>query len=86
MKKVSFIGLLSLVLIANSCTDAEKGKYSNFGNKFKVELVSGGIVVRSWISTGKVSSESQSDGYYFIDSKTSKLVEISGDIIITNAD
>lgn len=61
-------------------------KNSNYGNSFKVEMYSGGKLVRSWESSGKVSSEDNSDGYYFKDFDTGKLVEISGDIVITNLD
>jgi hypothetical protein len=81
--------LLSSVLISSlmiSCTDAQRGKMLNYGNKFSVEMYSGGKLVRSWISSGKVKSEEGSDGYFFIDSQTGKLVEVSGDVVITNAD
>jgi hypothetical protein len=85
MKKVlitaAFIGLLF-----SSCTDATSAKLSGYGNKYKVEILSGGQVVRTYISTGKVQSEEKSDGYYFMDAATNKLVEISGDIIITQLD
>lgn len=42
-----------------------------------------GTVNHSWISTGKVSTEGGSDGYYFMDRETKQLVRISGNIIIT---
>ena len=42
-----------------------------------------GAVARSWISTGKVRSEQNSDGYYFMDKATGLLVEVTGSIIIT---
>lgn len=77
---VALFGALS------SCTDSSREKMFNYGNSFKVEMYSGGKLVRSWISTGKVSAESGSDGYYFKDKATGKLVEVSGDVVITNAD
>lgn len=42
-----------------------------------------GSVARTWISSGKVSSESNSDGYYFSDKKTGKLIEVTGRLVIT---
>lgn len=78
--------LVVLLVLLVSCTDAGKEKLFNYGNSFKVEMYSGGVLIRSWISTGRVKSETQSDGYYFKDSATGKLVEVSGDLVITNVD
>lgn len=79
--------LIILLVLFVSCTDAQRAKrLSNYGNSFKVEMYSGGVLVRSWTSTGKVATESQSDGYFFKDKATGKLVEVSGDVVITNVD
>jgi hypothetical protein len=84
MKKIFL--LLVIGISALSCTDAVKEKYlANYGNSFKVEMYSGGKLVREWTSTGKVSTEKESDGYFFKDKSTGKLVEVSGDVVITNA-
>lgn len=74
--------LLSLV----ACTDAEMAKKTGLGNSFKVEVFSGGKPIRTYVSTGKVRSESSSDGYYFTDVATGKLVKVSGDVVITQLD
>ena len=42
-----------------------------------------GSVARTWISSGKVSSEQNSDGYYFMEEGTDKLIEVTGRLIIT---
>ena len=83
MKKT--IAVLSLTLILFSgCTDAKWAKVGGLGDQFKIELVNcDGTITHSWTSTGKVSTESQSDGYYFIDYQTGKLIEVSGTVIIT---
>jgi hypothetical protein len=73
-------------LVLNACSDASKAKMYGYGNKFKVEVISCGKVFRTYVSTGKVLSEKDSDGYYFMDSKTGKLVEIAGEVIITQLD
>lgn len=84
MKKVSMLVSVFALVLLSSCTDADKGKMFNYGNEFTVEMYSGGKLVRSLVSSGKVKSESGSDGYYFSDKSTGKLVEVAGDIVITN--
>jgi len=86
MKKGSVLLVVIATLFMVSCTDSKREKLFNYGNEFKVEMYSGGQLVRSWISTGKVNSEQGSDGYYFKDKATGKLVEVAGDIVITNND
>lgn len=74
-----------ILLSVSGCTDAAREKVlNNWGKEFTVEMYSGGILVRTWTSSGKVASESGSDGYFFKDKATGKLVEVSGDIVITN--
>ena len=76
-------GIIGISLAFAACTDAQQAKIGGYGQTFKVEVISGGQVVRTYKSTGKVLSESSSDGYYFTDADTNKLVEISGDVIVT---
>ena len=65
------------------CTDAQRAKIGGYGSPHHVELYSGGQKVREWVSSGKVDSEQESDGYYFNDMSTGKLIEVSGDVVIT---
>lgn len=85
MKKLSIILIGFALITMASCTDSMVEKSFNYGNEFKVEMYSGGKLVRSWVSTGKVHTENGSDGYYFKDKSTGKLVEVAGDVVITNA-
>lgn len=74
----------SLIFLLSSCTDAEMSKMGGYGDEFKVELLNcDGTVARQWISSGKVASEKNSDGYYFSDKKTNALIEVTGVLIIT---
>ena len=77
--------LLSFILFfAFSCSDAKKAKREGRGSEFRIEMLNcDGAVARSWISTGNVRSEQNSDGYYFMDKATGLLVEVTGNIIIT---
>ena len=75
---------IAIVMGSTSCTDAQRSKIGGLGNEFKVEMINcDGTVARSWISSGKVSSESNSDGYYFKDKETGKLIEVTGRLVIT---
>jgi hypothetical protein len=77
---------LLMMLFAFGCSDAATSSWSALGCKHKVELYSGGQKVREWTSTGKVNNESESDGYYFCDVETKKLVRVSGTLVITQVE
>ena len=73
-----------IILSFYSCTDAKKAKLGGFGSKFQIEMLNcDGSVARTWISSGKVSSEQNSDGYYFMEENTNILIEVTGRLIIT---
>ena len=75
---------IAIVMGSTSCTDAQIVKLGGLGDKFKVEMINcDGTVARTWISSGKVLSEQNSDGYYFKDEKTGKLIEVTGKLVIT---
>lgn len=73
---------LFLMTALVGCTDAQMAKNTAYGTKFKVTLWSGGDAVKTWTSTGKVETESQSDGWYFTDDVNKKLVRVSGSVTI----
>lgn len=81
-KAIILTALLSASILP-SCTDAARSKIGGYGDEFKVEMYSGGQKVREWTSSGKVLSEQGSDGYYFNDKDSGKLIEVSGDVVIT---
>jgi hypothetical protein len=82
MKKI--LSLLVLILIFSSCTDARQAKLLGYGEDYKIEILSSatGQVIKTYHSSGKVSSEETSDGYYFMDQETGELTEIAGGIIV----
>lgn len=85
MKKLFLLVILIMTLI--SCRDSGTAQWSALGKDSKIELLNAdGSITHSWISSGKVATEDGSDGYYFMDDATGKLVRISGDVIITVAD
>ena len=86
MKKSNFyvvmlFTLLTIMASMVSCTDAEKSKLGGYGDTFTVKVLGPDTVI-TYHSTGKVISEKESDGYYFTNRETGKLVEVSGNIII----
>jgi len=82
MKKILVV-VVVVTTVLTSCTDATTSQLGAFGDKHKVEMYSGGELVRKWIATGKVKSSNSSDGYYFRDQVCDCNVEVSGDVIIT---
>lgn len=84
MKNLKLIIVLVGLISIFSCTDAERSKLGGYGDEFKIEMLNcDGTVARTWISSGKVKSEEASDGYFFKDKKTGKLIEVTGRLIIT---
>ena len=72
---ISFCGL--------SCTDAERAKYGSLGSEHSVKCYSGSKLIYEGISSGKVLSEETSDGYYFYEKKSQRLMEVSGNCVIS---
>lgn len=86
MKKIILIGICLLFAASfSACTDAQRGKIGALGDNAKVECWSGGQLIYSGVSSGKISSESNSDGYNFVDRTTGKYMEVSGNCVITYA-
>ena len=82
--KATLLGVVTIAMLSfTGCTDATKAKFGGYGDEHRVEMYSGGEKVREWISSGKVQSEANSDGYYFNDKDTGALIEVSGDVVIT---
>ena len=65
------------------CTDASRSKLMGYGSQFEVTLYAcDGSVIKQWTSTGKVKSEETSDGYYFTDKASGRLIEVTGTLVI----
>ena len=79
MKYVLII-MLSAILIG--CTDATRASITSYGSNHKVTMYNGGVKVREWISTGRVNSIQNSDGWEFMCKETGELVRVGGDVII----
>lgn len=78
------IAALIVVLFLFGCSDAHVKQWTTIGSAGSITCYSGGKVIYDGKSTGKISTESQSDGWYFEDAATHKLVRVSGDCVIVN--
>ena len=82
MKKLLVVAIVALGL--SSCKDSTMAQFNALGKHHIVTLYAAdGKVINTWESTGNVSNQTSSDGWYFEDVTTGKLVEISGTMIIT---
>jgi hypothetical protein len=77
---ITVILFIALIMLLTSCNDAEIGRVGDYGNTIQVL---GPDTILEFQSSGKVLSKEHSDGYYFTDAKTGKLVEVSGTVIIS---
>lgn len=71
-----------LFLIVGGCKDSTRAQWGAMGSTHTITVYSGGKVVKVYHSTGNVSNQEQSDGWYFEDSTTHKLVEVCGTLTI----
>lgn len=75
--------IFALALLAG-CTDATLSQLSSVGTSGEVTCYSGGKEIYRGVSTGKISSEQGSDGWFFREQGTNKLIRVSGDCVIKN--
>jgi hypothetical protein len=86
-KSILLASLLVAASTLTACTDADRAQYMALGNRFRVTLyASNGAIIKTWISSGKVSAEKNSDGWYFMREDTGKLERVSGTVDIEQLD
>lgn len=83
MNLFRFAAFIAISFIAG-CTDAELASFGALGDPGTITCYSGGVVIYEGKSTGKILTESQSDGLLFQDATTRRLVRVSGDCLIRN--
>jgi hypothetical protein len=84
--KLNIISLTAILVGAvalSACTDASQSKWNALSQPHVIKQFSGGQLVGQWESTGSVQNEDHSDGYYFEDAATHKLVTVSGSVQVT---
>jgi hypothetical protein len=83
---VGILAIFVAAVIVAGCTDARMGKITALGNPAHIQCYSGGALIYDGYSTGKVSSEDSSDGYFFKDRDTGKFMMVSGNCVMTYED
>lgn len=80
MKKI----VLAMILCVScaGCMDADLSRLGAIGSPHKIVMWSGGKEAKIWYSTGKPKTLTDSDGWYFADKATGKLVYVSGNVSI----
>jgi hypothetical protein len=83
--KVGFIvgAAIAGAIALGGCSNGDQAKINAWGQDHVIKQFSGGQLIGQWESTGKVSNETQSDGYYFQDKAAGKMVTVSGTVQIT---
>lgn len=70
-------------LCLSSCDfSTQMAEFDAIGNDHKVELYSGGQLIKEYMSKGKPKSPTNSDGYLFMNKETGNLVEVSGTVVM----
>lgn len=79
-EKSVLFGIFSLAVVAAmiGCKDADVAQFESMGARHKITCYSGTQVIYQGESTGNVNNEHGSDGWYWEDATTHKLVEASG--------
>lgn len=73
--------IIAAAVLFSGCTDAYFGKLKSLGSSASVKCYSGGKLVVDTISTGKIRSEANSNGYYFVEKDTDEMIEVDADCI-----
>lgn len=77
---ISFIIFLLLI----RCTDAERASLSAYGESSIIKCYSGGKIIYDGVSSGRVATTKESDGWEFKDMKSGKFIRVSGDCVVEN--
>ena len=81
MKRLLLVVCIGLCLV--SCKDSQTAQFQALGRHHKItQYGCDGKILGQWESTGNVSNAEQSDGWYFEDVATGKLVEVTGTVQI----
>jgi hypothetical protein len=81
--KIATIGVLLVAGVLGGCSRANRAAWNAMGSPHHIIQYSGVKKIGEWCSTGKVNSEDHSDGKYFEDAKSGKLVMVSGHLLVS---
>jgi hypothetical protein len=68
----------------SGCTDAKMAQFTSLGRPGHIKCYSGAQAIYEGDSTGKISTEQGSDGWFFQEKGTNDLIRVSGACVIRN--
>jgi len=74
--------LLAALFVVAGCTDASMAHLGQLGDESAVQCFSGGQVVYSGTSTGRIESNANEDGIYFREKESGKFVRLYADCVV----
>lgn len=74
--------LLVLIPFLTGCTDAQFAKTFSLNQSREITCYSGAQIIYHGHTTGRIENEHKSDGYYFQENESKKLVETNAPCII----
>lgn len=77
MKKLILISIL-----LSGCTDATWSKVTSLGKHHEIHCYSGGKLIYEGASTGVVHNEENSDGFYFQEVSSGKIIRVNADCVV----
>ena len=82
IRKLGFTIAFAALIVG--CTDAKMKQFTTLGSPGDIICYSGGKEIYKGRSTGKIATEQGSDGWFFQEETTGKLIRVSGDCVIKN--
>jgi hypothetical protein len=82
MKKFYLTVLAATVAISGGCYKADQARMMAWNSGWRVTFYPPGHDPIVYHSNGKPKSEANSDGYYFINKETGKIVEVTSPVVI----
>jgi len=82
MKSTLSIAAALVVVLAAGCTDATRAHLSQYNDPAEVTCYSGGAVIYHGTSTGKIQSNAEEDGLYFMEQERGKFVRLYADCVV----
>jgi hypothetical protein len=79
---MNYLAMVLLLLIMTGCSDGSISKLTSYGESRSIKCYSAEKLIYSGVSTGKIQSETSSDGYYFREKESGRLMEVSGNCVI----
>ena len=73
--------MLTILIMLFGCGEQIRSITGSVGTPASIICYSGGTKIYEGTSTGKPTSEASSDGYWWVDSASNKLVEVSADCV-----